>query len=77
MATWTFVLSDRDGFALWYAERGGQPLKCGDGALALVPAVVAWVCETAVPFDIIRGLPSGDCVRLTCPMGLTNDTLRS
>lgn len=77
MGIWSFEQTEGDAFVLWYASCNEQPVKCGEGPRAVEPDVLAWVCQTSEPFDIIRGSSFGECVRLTAAVGLANETLRS
>jgi len=67
VAIWSVEQTENGAFVVWYSDRGAKPVKCGEGCSVLAPAVRAWVCETAAPFDLVRGAGFGECVRLKPP----------
>ena len=67
MAIWRFEQTEGDAFVLWYTDGGAKPLKCGEGPSVLARNVLAWACETAAPFDLLRASGFGEYVRLKSP----------
>ena len=65
MAVWK-VMKRGGNVALTY-HAGGSTKQCGSGPAALAPDLVAWVADSAAPWDVIAIEGCGTFVRVTAP----------